>query len=66
MSKVKIGELINSLVNEVESIDASDRTQSEKTKRIKAAATRYKNALFNDKREVPWEGIAKKNNCKYF
>jgi hypothetical protein len=36
-------------VNEVEAIDASDRPQGEKTKKIKAAAIKYKNALFNDK-----------------
>ncbi|MGK6966665.1 hypothetical protein MMF83_00028665 [Klebsiella pneumoniae] len=52
MRKVKIGELINSLVNEVEAIDASDRPQGEKTKKIKAAAIKYKNALFNDKRNM--------------
>lgn len=66
MSKVKIGELINSLVNEVESIDASDRTQSEKTKRIKAAATRYKNALFNDKRKFRGKGLQKRITANTF
>lgn len=66
MSKVKIGELINSLVNEVESIDASDRTQSEKTKRIKAAATRYKNALFNDKRKFRGKGLEKRITANTF
>ncbi|CAD5991887.1 Uncharacterised protein (plasmid) [Escherichia coli] len=35
MSKVKIGELINSLVSDVESIDNSDRPQGEKTKKNK-------------------------------
>lgn len=66
MSKVKIGELINTLVNEVESIDASDRTQSEKTKRIKAAATRYKNALFNDKRKFRGKGLQKRITANTF
>nr|WP_228741963.1 MULTISPECIES: hypothetical protein [Klebsiella] len=42
MRKVKIGELINSLVNEVEAIDASDRPQGDKTKKIKAAALNIK------------------------
>lgn len=66
MSKVKIGELINSLVNEVESIDSSDRTQSEKTKRIKAAATRYKNTLFNDKRKFRGKGLQKRITANTF
>lgn len=66
MSKVKIGELINTLVNEVESIDASDRTQSEKTKKIKAAATRYKNALFNDKRKFRGKGLQKRITANTF
>ncbi|MFO5890549.1 hypothetical protein ACLBSJ_32535, partial [Klebsiella pneumoniae] len=34
MRKVKIGELINSLVYEVEAIDASDRPHGEKTQKI--------------------------------
>ncbi|WP_343105295.1 protelomerase family protein [Klebsiella pneumoniae] len=60
MRKVKIGELINSLVNEVEAIDASDRPQGDKTKKIKAAALKYKNALFNDKRKFRGEGLKKR------
>ncbi|XJM81240.1 hypothetical protein AB2I57_25320 (plasmid) [Escherichia coli] len=40
MSKVKIGELINSLVSDVESID-SDRPQGEN----KNCALKFKNAL---------------------
>ncbi|MEN5557826.1 hypothetical protein ABEK93_26890 [Klebsiella pneumoniae] len=60
MRKVKIGELINSLVNEVEAIDASDRPQGDKTKKIKAAALKYKNALFNDKRKFRGEGFKKR------
>lgn len=66
MSKVKIGELINALVNEVEAIDASDRPQGEKTKRIKAAAVRYKNALFNDKRKFRGKGLQKRITANTF
>ncbi|MDU3894957.1 MAG: protelomerase family protein [Enterobacter sp.] len=66
MSKVKIGELINTLVNEVEAIDASDRPQGDKTKRIKAAAARYKNALFNDKRKFRGKGLQKRITANTF
>ncbi|MCQ6609275.1 hypothetical protein NO386_25920 [Escherichia coli] len=45
MSKVKIGELINSLVSDVESIDNSDRPQGEKTKKIKAVALKFKKCI---------------------
>lgn len=66
MSKVKIGELINALVNEVEAIDSSDRPQGDKTKRIKAAAARYKNALFNDKRKFRGKGLQKRITANTF
>ncbi|EMA3598419.1 protelomerase [Salmonella enterica] len=66
MSKVKIGELINALVDEVEAIDASDRPQGDKTKRIKAAAARYKNALFNDKRKFRGKGLSKRITANTF
>lgn len=66
MSKVKIGELINALVNEVEAIDASDRPQGDKTKRIKAAAARYKNVLFNDKRKFRGKGLQKRITANTF
>lgn len=66
MRKVKIGELINSLVNEVEAIDASDRPQGDKTKKIKAAALKYKNALFNDKRKFRGKGLEKKISANTF
>lgn len=66
MSKVKIGELINSLVKEVETIDASDRPQGDKTKKIKAAAIKYKNALFNDKRKFRGKGLSKRITANTF
>ncbi len=66
MRKVKIGELINSLVNEVEAIDASDRPQGEKTKKIKAAAIKYKNALFNDKRKFRGKSLEKRISANTF
>lgn len=66
MRKVKIGELINSLVNEVEAIDASDRPQGEKTKKIKAAAIKYKNALFNDKRKFRGKSLEKMISANTF
>jgi len=53
-------------VNEVEAIDASDRPQGDKTKRIKAAAARYKNALFNDKRKFRGKGLQKRITANTF
>lgn len=66
MSKVKIGELINSLVSDVESIDNSDRPQGEKTKKIKAVALKFKNALFNDKRKFRGKGLEKRITANTF
>ena len=60
MQKVKVGELINGLVKEVDELDASDLPQGEKTKKYKAAASRYKNALFTDKRKYRGKGLEKR------
>ncbi len=60
MAKVMVGELINQLVGEIDEIDASEMPQGEKTKRYKAAASRYKNALFTDKRKYRGKGLAKR------
>ena len=60
MAKVKVGELINQLVAEIDDIDASELPQGEKTKRYKAAASRYKSALFTDKRKFRGKGLEKR------
>ncbi len=65
MSKVKIGELINSLVSDVESIDNSDRLKGRKQK-IKAVALKFKNALFNDKRKFRGKGLEKRITANTF
>lgn len=57
MAKVKIGEMINALVHEVDLIDESDLTQGEKTKKYKAVVTKFKNALFGDKRKYRGKGM---------
>lgn len=57
MAKVKIGEMINALVREVDQIDESAVTQGEKTKKYKAAVTKFKNALFGDKRKYRGKGL---------
>lgn len=57
MAKVKIGEMINALVREVDQIDESALTQGEKTKKYKAAVTKFKNALFGDKRKYRGKGL---------
>lgn len=58
MAKVKIGEMINALVREVDNIDASELAQGEKTKKYKAAVAKFKNALFADKRKYRGKGLA--------
>ncbi len=60
MAKVMVGELINQLVAEIDEIDASEMAQGDKTKRYKAAASRYKSALFTDKRKYRGKGLAKR------
>lgn len=60
MAKIKIGEMVNRLIAEVDEIDASDLPQGIKTKKHKAAANRFKNALFADKRKYRGKGLAKR------
>lgn len=60
MAKIKIGEMVNRLIAEVDEIDASDIPQGIKTKKHKAAASRFKNALFADKRKYRGKGLAKR------
>lgn len=60
MQKVKIGELIASLEREIDDIDAADIPQGDKTKKYKAAAQRFKNALFTDKRKYRGKGLEKR------
>lgn len=57
MAKVKIGEMINKLVTDVDAIDESDIPQGLKTKKYKALATKFKNALFSDKRKYRGKGL---------
>ena len=58
MAKVKIGEMINTLVAAVDAIDASNLPQGEKTKKNKAEVTKFKNALFADKRKYRGKGLS--------
>ena len=55
--KVKIRDLISRLVSEVDTVEASDLPQGEKTRKYKSAASKYKNALFMDKRKYRGEGL---------
>jgi len=52
--------MVNRLIAEVDEIDASDIPQGIKTKKHKAAASRFKNALFADKRKYRGKGLAKR------
>lgn len=49
--KVNLSEHISTLVDEVRKVENSDLEQREKTIKFKAAATHFKNAIYNDKRK---------------
>ena len=58
MAKVKIGEMINALVQNVDAIDALDISQGEKNRKYRALVNKFKNALFHDKRKYRGKGTA--------
>ncbi|ECA8972957.1 protelomerase [Salmonella enterica subsp. enterica serovar Omuna] len=66
MAKVQIGELIKKMVEEVDAVEASDRAQGDKTRRYAAIATKFKTALFTDKRKYRGEGIKKRITANTF
>jgi len=66
MTKVKIGEMINTLVDNVDAVDASGEPQGIKTKKYKALASKFKNALFNDKRKFRGKGLARRVTANTF
>jgi hypothetical protein len=66
MAKVKLGDLIQNMVEEVDEVEKSDRDQGDKTRRYKAIAGKFKTALFTDKRKYRGEGIKKRITANTF
>ncbi|ENG2646468.1 protelomerase [Salmonella enterica subsp. enterica serovar Banana] len=66
MAKVQIGELIKKMVEEVDEVERSDRSQGDKTRRYAAIANKFKTALFTDKRKYRGEGIKKRITANTF
>lgn len=57
IKKVSINELIKDLKIAIENIESSDIPQSEKTRKFKAEAKKFKSKLFTDKRKFRGEGL---------
>ncbi|WP_218833035.1 protelomerase family protein [Serratia fonticola] len=66
IQKIKFGELVNELVSTVEKIDASDLPQGEKTRKYKAEARKFNNALFLDKRRYRGQGLKRRITLNTF
>lgn len=66
VQKIKFGELVNALVSTVNQIDASDIPQGEKTRKYKAEARKFNNALFLDKRRYRGQGLKRRITLNTF
>ncbi|KKZ18088.1 protelomerase [Serratia marcescens] len=66
VQKIKFGELVNALVSTVNQIDASDIPQGEKTRKYKAEAKKFNNALFLDKRRYRGQGLKRRITLNTF
>ncbi|MFW5407209.1 protelomerase family protein [Pectobacterium brasiliense] len=66
VQKIKFGELVNALVSKVNEIDASDIPQGEKTRKYKAEAKKFNNALFLDKRRYRGQGLKRRITLNTF
>lgn len=64
--KIDLNELIKKLINDVESVEQSSIPQGQKTSKYKALATKFKNALFNDKRKFKGKGLSNRISLKTY
>lgn len=64
--KIDLNELIKNLINDVESVEQSNIPQGQKTAKYKALATKFKNALFNDKRKFKGKGLDNRISLKTY
>lgn len=64
--KLHLHKLINQLINDVDSIEKSDIPQGQKTAKYKALTTKFKNALFNDRRKFRGKGLNNRITLKTY
>jgi len=64
--KLQLHTLINQLINDVDSVEKSDIPQGQKTAKYKALATKFKNALFNDRRKFRGRGLDNRITLKTY
>ena len=64
--KLQLHKLINQLINDVDSVEKSDIPQGQKTAKYKALATKFKNALFNDRRKFRGRGLDNRITLKTY
>lgn len=64
--KIDLNELIKNLINDVESVEQSNIPQGQKTSKYKSLATKFKNALFNDKRKFRGRGLDNRISLKTY
>ena len=64
--KIDLNELIKNLINDVESVEQSSIPQGQKTSKYKSLATKFKNALFNDKRKFRGRGLDNRISLKTY
>lgn len=64
--KLHLHKLINQLINDVDSFEKSDIPQGQKTAKYKALATKFKNALFNDRRKFRGKGLNNRITLKTY
>lgn len=66
LRKIDLNKLINDLINDVESVEQSTLPQGQKTAKYKALATKFKNALFNDRRKFRGKGLSNRISLKTY
>lgn len=64
--KIDLNELIKKLIDDVESVEQSNIPQGQKTAKYKSLATKFKNALFNDKRKFRGRGLDNRISLKTY
>ena len=64
--KLHLHKLINQLINDVDSFEKSDIPQGQKTAKYKALTTKFKNALFNDRRKFRGKGLNNRITLKTY
>jgi len=64
--KIYLHKLITQLIDDVDSVEKSDIPQGQKTAKYKSLATKFKNALFNDRRKFRGNGLKNRITLKTY